>query len=206
MAKRIKQKARNKVTRKRKKIVLIGSEGKNKTEKNYFDELFKTKDSEYICKFSKGNFTDPKGIVESTIRTMSQLDLDFENQDLVFCVFDTDVNPNKQKEIDEAIKSAKSNSIEVILSNPCFEVWYLQHFRYSTKSFQNNDEVLKELSKHIPEYKKSGTYNELIQDKEKEAIKNSIRLEEYHKSNFWKHNLIYKNPSTEVYKIFELFK
>jgi len=36
MVKRVEQKKRGKLTRRRKKIILIGAEGNNKTERNYF--------------------------------------------------------------------------------------------------------------------------------------------------------------------------
>ena len=51
-----KAKKRNSWDRKRKRIILIATEGKNKTEETYFRN-FQTKDTRII--FARGNFTDP---------------------------------------------------------------------------------------------------------------------------------------------------
>ena len=61
-----KQKKRGKVTRSRAKLVLIGAEGHNKTEKIYFNEVFRNK-KKYRVRFTSSTETDPVGIVESTI-------------------------------------------------------------------------------------------------------------------------------------------
>jgi hypothetical protein len=45
--------------------------------------------------------------------------------DEVWCVFDVDEHPNLAK----ALELAKSEGFEVALSNPCFELWALLHFK-----------------------------------------------------------------------------
>ena len=72
----------------------------------------------------------------------------------MYCVFDTDTDPIKQREIDEAIRQAGHSNVEIVLSNPCFEVWFILHFGYTSKQFQSNEEVLRELRKNIPDYEK----------------------------------------------------
>ena len=205
MTKRVIQKGRFKKTRRRKNIILIGAEGKNKTEKNYFTDLSKDKNKDYVIHYAKGNYTDPCGIVNGIIQSIKQEELDFDNGDYAFYIFDTDVNKNKQKEIDIAIKKAKENHIEIIISNPCFEVWFLQHFRYSTKSYLSNEEVLKELNKYIENYDKSKSYYDLLKDKKDIALFNSIKLAKHHEELDCKQDSLSKNPSTDVYKIVELF-
>lgn len=51
MVKRIKKVTKGKVTRERKKIIVIGTEGQNKTEVLYFRELEKKQDG-YHCIFA----------------------------------------------------------------------------------------------------------------------------------------------------------
>ncbi|MFR8498956.1 hypothetical protein [Acidaminococcus intestini] len=58
------QKSRGKRLRKRKKIIFIGAEGKNKTETKYFNSFNRLQDT-YIVKFARNNRTDPKGMVTS---------------------------------------------------------------------------------------------------------------------------------------------
>lgn len=74
---------------------------------------------------------------------MPQKDLDLKSGDLVYAVFDTDVG--KEKQIEKTRKIAKNEKVGLILSNPCFELWLLMHFTFSTKSYSNNKAVCDEL-------------------------------------------------------------
>lgn len=91
---------------------------------------------------------------------------------------------------------AKQNNVSLYLSNPCFEIWYLLHFRYSTKPYCSNDEAIKELNNYISDYSKSKDVFELI-------VGNSKKLEDYHLSN-GTIDRIKKIPYTDVYKIVEM--
>lgn len=202
MVRRAEQKKRGRLTRKRKKIILIGAEGKNKTEKNYFQK-FNRLHGEYVVRFAKGNDTDPLKIAKSVYATSlkDEEDLHFDEDDCAFCIVDTDVDRAKQKEIDEAIKYGKHKNIEVILSNPCFEVWFLQHFKYSTRSFSSNDAVIEELRKYIPTYEKSTDVFELLLPHIDTAIDNAINLKKYHNDVGHREKSMERNPSSEVYRI-----
>ena len=111
-------------------------------------------------------------------------------------VFDRD----KVVNFDDIIREAEAEGVSVGWSNPCFEIWYLLHFRYSTKSYCSNDEVIKELSAYIQDYSKSKDVFELIIGKLETAFKNAKKLEDYHFENGTL-DAIKKIPSTEVYKI-----
>ncbi len=69
--------------------------------------------------------------------------------DEIWCVFDRDEHPNIQR----ARQLAADNQIEVALSNPCFELWLLLHFRESP-GMQEGKDMLRLLRKHLPEYDK----------------------------------------------------
>lgn len=198
-----KQKKRGKVNRSRTKLILIGAEGKNKTEKIYFSELFRN-NKNYRVRFTTSNETDPVGIVESAVRYVGKEELDFKNGDLAFCLIDTDTNTAKQVQIDKAINLADSNHITLLLSNPCFEIWFLQHFRYSTKSYLTSDEVLRDLESYIPNYKKSLNIYSSIENKQAAAIEHAKKLEKYHTDLGRKKSDMACNPSTEAYKIVEI--
>ena len=62
---RLEIRKRNRNNRERKSIVVIGCEGKNKTEKIYLRNYSSRK---CILKFSTGNATDPVGMAEDLIR------------------------------------------------------------------------------------------------------------------------------------------
>ena len=197
------QKKRGKVSKSRKKILLIGTEGKNKTEKNYFGHFNRMPENDYVIRFSTGNNTDPEGIVDNTIDTVKKEELNFKDGDLAFCVFDTDIGDEKQKQIDAAVIKASKKNVEIILSNPCFEIWFLQHFGYSTKEYKSNGEVLRTLEGFIPEYEKNSDPFVILNPLTAEATRNSKKLEKYHDDLGHRSKSMERNPSTEVYKIIE---
>ncbi|VTU06966.1 Uncharacterised protein [Actinobacillus porcinus] len=105
------------------KTVLIVCEGQ-KTEKLYFENLIlKEKLSSVNIKVYSGNNSDPKSVVETAIqkREEQRQYLDFDE---VFCVIDRD----NHSTFNEAQKLAKVNNIQLIVSYPSFEYWYLCHF------------------------------------------------------------------------------
>lgn len=64
----------------------------------------------------------------------------------------------------------------------CFELWFLLHFQYTTKEF-NNGSIIKELTKNVPNYKKNMNVFDKLYDKNVEAINNSKKLKKHHKNN-----------------------
>lgn len=97
----------------------------------------------------------------------------------------------------------KNNIIELIPSNPCFEIWYKAHFTDSIKSYVNNKELIRDLNNLIPNYKKNMDVYPLLYDKMDIAIKNSIKMEEYHNKSGIGIYDVKANPSTRVYKVVE---
>lgn len=193
--KKSRAKKRGKYLRKPKKIILIGTEGSNQIEKNYFTAFNQTQ-SEYKINVAKGNNTDPEGVIRDLLKTAKQEELDLKQGDILACFIDVDFKRCREKELRAAIKLAKQNNVSLYLSNPCFEIWYLLHFRYSTKPYCSNDEAIKELNNYISDYSKSKDVFELI-------VGNSKKLEDYHLSN-GTIDRIKKIPYTDVYKIVEI--
>lgn len=88
------------------------------------------------------------------IKEIKELGLNLQNGDMAYCVFDTDTNQEKNTIINKAIELAKKNKIIVITSSPCFEIWFLLHYIYTTASM-SNDDVIKVLKKHYSKYEKN---------------------------------------------------
>jgi hypothetical protein len=197
----IKQERRDRVRQKRRPTILIQCEGNNKTEKLYFAN-FRSKN--YHIEFGKGNCTDPVNMIKSLNINIKNFELNRKNKDIAYCVFDTDVDPQKQIQIDEAILR-KKGIIELIKSNPCFEIWYLFHFRDTTRIFNSNDEVIRELKNYILNYEKNKDFFNLLRDKSNNAIEYAKAVEQRHKNNGKSIDSMECNPSTEVYKIIEKF-
>lgn len=202
MVRKVDQKKRGKVSRKAKKIILIGAEGKNQTERKYF-KAFNQVQSEYKIMAGKGNNTDPVGVVEDLLKSAKQEELDLKDGDMLACFIDVDFKKGRDQELRAAMKLARQNNISVFLSNPCFEIWYLLHFRYSTKLYGSNEEVIKELGSYISDYSKSKDVYDLIENKIDQALLNTKRLESYHLEN-GTNDRLKKLPSTEAYKLIEI--
>lgn len=202
MVRKVDQKKRGKVSRKTKKIILIGAEGKNQTERKYF-KAFNQVQSEYKIMAGKGNNTDPVGVVEDLLKSAKQEELDLKDGDMLACFIDVDFKNGRDQELRAAMKLARQNNISVFLSNPCFEIWYLLHFRYSTKLYGSNEEVIKELGCYISDYSKSKDVYNLIENKIDQALLNTKRLESYHLEN-GTNDRLKKLPSTEAYKLIEM--
>mgnify|MGYP002650374766 FL=1 len=202
MVRKVGQKKRGKVSRKTKKIILVGAEGKNQTERKYF-KAFNQVQSEYKIMAGKGNNTDPVGVVEDLLKSAKQEELDLKDGDMLACFIDVDFKKGRDQELRAAMKLARQNNISVFLSNPCFEIWYLLHFRYSTKLYGSNEEVIKELGSYISDYSKSKDVYDLIENKIDQALLNTKRLESYHLEN-GTNDRLKKLPSTEAYKLIEM--
>ncbi len=77
--------------------------------------------------------------------------------DRVFCVYDRD----EHEGFDDASDIARNDRIDLARSWPCFEFWFLLHFRYTRVPFARSgpnspaDACLRELKECWPEYAKN---------------------------------------------------
>ena len=195
-------KKRNKQSRKEKPMIIITAEGRNETEARYFNN-FRTADCPYIIKFHKaGHLTDPTKLAESIRKRWDAEEADERTGDMAFVVVDLDNNEEKAKGIQQL--EARNRVEKFIVSNPCFEVWYLLHYGFSTKSYINADAVIRELQKHYSEYEKTSDMYPLLKDKMGNAITNAEKLEEYHKAEKHPHPDSSCNPYTDVHKLVKI--
>ena len=187
-------------SRERHKVILIGAEGTNVTESNYFKH-FSKRNMRVIM--ANGNSTVPVKMVNDIIKTMKNKDINPEYEEVsVYCVFDTDTDEKKNKQIKEAIALAKKYGIEIITSNPCFEDWFLCHYEKTTRSMNNKD-VVDRLEKHLGKYEKNMDIYPMISELQDKAIHNAKIQCNYQIEQGRNINSTMANPSTEVYKIIE---
>jgi hypothetical protein len=183
-------------------VVLIVCEG-GKTEPKYLQEL---RDS---FKLSTANIriagdecgSSPRSVVDYAL-TMYRKEKKYNK---VFCVFDKDRHPtyNEALERIRTTRMGKGDTIEAITSVPCFEVWILLHFGYTTKAFSSTGpsgsicaSVIKALKKHISVYEKgTGGLFSALKERLPDAMKHASRLE--------KHTQVSgsDNPSTKIHQL-----
>jgi hypothetical protein len=184
--------------------ILIVSEGE-KTEPIYFKELRKdlllNQLNVVIDDRKKG--LDPKSLVEYAI-TLYKKDSDFDH---IFCVFDKDKHTTYYQALDIIQnKQLKGNcQLHSITSVPCFEIWLLLHFVYTTRSFEtacndsNCDLVIREITKrgYIINYEKGKTIYSHLRGWTDNAIQHAKQLEDFHKTSGT------DNPSTKMFVLVE---
>lgn len=172
---------RQRTPRKQKSTILIAVEGNNKTEKNYFNN-FENGQKSYNITYAKGNNTDPLKLVQMLIKEIDKLKLYLKDDDIAYCVFDTDMDRNKNKIINDAIQLAKENNIRIITSTPSIELWFLLHYDYTTANMSNND-VIRRLKEYYPKYEKNINIYPDINFNVDKAIERAKKLEKYQLDN-----------------------
>lgn len=193
--------------RQMKKILLLAVEGKNKTESNYFQSIA----SSYVdVRIVRGNETDP---VSMTKRMLYEYEGNLQDSDYAACLVDSDFDVQKDAQLQAADKlieqarNKKHQNVHLIQSAPCFEIWYICHFAYTTRNYAKTADVLEELERYIPGYKKGQeqVFLQRLSGNLQKAIRNAKRLEKYCEENRRRPHRVEFMPSTEVYKIFEDF-
>lgn len=187
--------------RSRKRLILFSAEGHNKTETFYLKDFTKEIGNIKLIR-SHDNSTDPVGMVNGLISTMEDTDFDPAIGDSAFCIFDMDCNRDKEKQIKEALQIAKGHNIQLIISNPCFELWFLCHYIKTPKPYLSSNELLKDINKFIPNYEKAqeGIY-QIIRERTSIAIQNAENLEKKALNNGYKKYAASFSPTTDMYKV-----
>ncbi|MBI2301738.1 MAG: RloB domain-containing protein [Armatimonadetes bacterium] len=121
--------------------------------------------------------TDPRNLVDNAASRQRRARRGDDPYDQVWCVFDRDQHDH----IPEATDRARQLGIEVAFSSPCFELWYLLHFRYSTAHIER-DKAARELNGLV-----EGGYEKyrpdvyaLLLDSQPTAITNAQCLRAHH--------------------------
>lgn len=110
-------------------------------------------------------------------------------QDKVFLMYDLDVEGMLEH-------LQKIPNAELLVSNPCLELWFLLHYQ-EQKLEISTDKCVQKYQKVSKGYKKgvlSEEEKKVLADKKELAIQRAKMLDEY------------KNPSATIYKLLELLK
>jgi hypothetical protein len=130
--------------------------------------------------------------------------------DHVACVFDRDMHESYERAVSKlnAFKPKRNDKskpiYKAITSTPCYEIWLLLHFCYTTKAYSASgaksagDNLISDLCKYLSSYKKNTIdwFGEIINNLEK-AIKHARQLQTH---NF---STSSTNPSTNVHELVE---
>ena len=192
--------------RKPKKTILIVCEGE-KTERYYLNGLKReeTVSEVFAITVVPGRGGSRSQIIERAINQKAQRG----EMDVVLCVFDTESLETTQAKEDLAAarQEADRNNITLYMSNPAFEVWFLAHFRRTSRSFRNCDAVIVELHREWSAafgqpYNKSDVqvYQRLATHTQDAVTNAKMVVEIDHKE---KPDIADRNSSTDFYQLVE---
>ncbi|MCR5100132.1 MAG: RloB family protein [Butyrivibrio sp.] len=195
-------KQRGKKQRKTKPVYLVIAEGRNKTETLYLSN-FQKQGNNYSLRFAKaGSKTDAESLYKTMCAKWKELELSSEKGDLGFIILDIDNDQQKADMVRNLIRKNDNMSIKFIISNPTFEIWFLIHFKYTTKHFSDGNAVINELKKYIPDYDKNRDCFLFCMDKIQDAVSNSAKINEYFVNSEWPS--VECNPRTDMGELMSL--
>ncbi len=186
--------------KKRIPVIVLVCEGRNKTERKYFNH-FVTRDALYKLIISDCEATDVESMAKKTIQLYKHYELSKKNNDHAFCLIDLDMKSEKYNKLLEL--KTKYKNIEFIVSNPCFEVWFLYHMEKYPKKFSSSQKVKEYMSKYITNYEESMDVYSILQleDKFLIAINNSVLKNEMYNEEL---SIIDRNPYTTIQDVVDL--
>jgi hypothetical protein len=162
--------------------VLIACEGK-RTEPGYLHGIrIAQRLSERQIEIVPHEGTDPVTIVRSVEERREALRRErrWDNRvDTAWAVFDEDDwQVQHPGQWNDALQRARARDIRLVISNPCFEVWYLLHFQDQTAALTRQAAVSR-LKEHLPDYEKSTSlYPDPLRDQTEAACARAGELAE----------------------------
>lgn len=185
-------------------LVLIVCEGE-KSEPNYLRGLQRALriNNATINILDTNHGTDPVSILNTAIM---EFEKDPSLYDRVYCVFDRDGHTNYAPALKQAKNHAltKRNVLFVANSVPCFEIWLLLHFKYTTQAYvkaggkSSCARLVSDLKKPglLPNYEKNHrNIYELINAKTDTAVRHAKMLEQHNQG------IGSDNPSTKMHDL-----
>ncbi|MEU6060542.1 RloB family protein [Streptomyces sp. NPDC047097] len=126
---------RTKGSRQEQRRYLVYCEGEC-TEVHYFKGLKQELRAFPVEVQIGGNHGEPKSLVRAAIAHKDRAPNSAADRrtpyDEVWCVIDVEA-PRAHPGLDEALQLARRHDVSVALTNPCFELWVLLHFREVTR-------------------------------------------------------------------------
>ena len=190
-------------TKQRKPIIVLICEGRNKTERLYFNH-FNYRSAPYNLKIEDSESTDIESMVKKALSIWKEYQLNSEYGDHLYCLIDLDLNKDKYAKYVKIHESKKYRNIEIILSNPCFECWLMYYFTDNPKGVSSSQKAKTEMSNYITDYDESTDVIKVckLEDSHSLAIDRSIKKNLlYDKIGT---SLIDKNPYSEVQQILRI--
>jgi hypothetical protein len=172
-------------TREVKRRVLVVAEG-DKTEPNYLRYVHTLSDRVVVELVIDDNpYSDACSLVgracelKNRAEKASRKNSDpYERYDAIWCVFDVDEHPG----IRTACDRATAHGVNLAVSNPCIELWFLLHFHYQT-AWLSRDEAARLLRGCCQGYAKGMGSFDFLREGYERARLHAQKLEKKHKGD-----------------------
>ncbi len=200
-----------------KPVILIITEGA-KSEPQYLNR-FRNRhtniDVRVVPNSTQGSKTDYQNLIRRAEKYAKDDEISSTNGDSVWVVADGDVDlqvPHAVEEKNRSLRNARSlaenKQIKLIISNPCFELWYLLHFGYTTRHFADFGAIKLALEQAgLSQYEKNADVFDKLTPHLEDAIQNAQRLEQFHVENGCKYPFsLDVNPFTDLYRLIQQLK
>lgn len=176
----------------KRKFLIVGD---GKTEEKYFDGLT-CEDPDILIKSVSHGKSGMNVIITKTRNLMKTYGIDANNEDRVAIVTDLDFRYTP-KQISESEEQCRKWGIELYVSNPCFEVWLLQHFKEYRKP-SDPAELVQEMEKVLGKKYNKGERLDLERDQVTKAIRNAEKAFGRELDAIWCSE---NDPSTNVHML-----
>ena len=189
------RKTKEEFKRQRKPSIFIVCEGRNKTERTYFNH-FNERYAPFNLRIINCESTDITSMAQKANSIFIDNDLDLEIGDRVYCLVDLDLEQHKYEKYVKA--KSKYKKIRIIPSNPCFEIWLQYYFVKDPKVVNSSQKAKDELTRIFPGYTESMDIVSAANWKIEQhvmAIQNSEKKNIYYDNDKTE---VEKNPYTEV--------
>lgn len=199
MRDRSRRPGRKNATREARKRILVICEGEV-TEPEYLKQFKVWQRNPLVAVEIAKEHGVPRTLVDIAKRMKEEAELAAHTErdenllyDEVWCVPDVDQHPR----IHEARQKARDNGISLAVSNPCFELWLLLHFRDSPGARPHHD-VQDLMRQHVPGFEKHVDFK-LFRDGYEQARRRATQLIKHAEEDGDPH----RNPTTRVHLLTE---
>jgi hypothetical protein len=182
-----------------KKRILVFTEGD--TESLYLDFWYRLHRERIVLEIGEANGSDPLTLVNAAIAARRRYQRETKRGrgsgfDEYWCIFDVD----DHKTLDKALILAEAEGIQIALSNPCLELWFVLHTEDQT-AFVHRSKIQKR-SKALYGFEKKPTQDDLdfLQRGYVAAMTRAQALDIRHEGNGSPQR---SNPSTSVWALVE---
>ncbi|MDQ1306974.1 MAG: hypothetical protein QG671_2806 [Actinomycetota bacterium] len=182
------------------RTVVVVCEGTT-TEPLYFDALRLEREVQDVAavqlrvqRSNRGK--QPLALVQKAIDIKAEDNAAGREIDEIWCVFDVEWPQNHPK-LQETLTLAERNNISIAVSNPCFELWLILHFK-SQAAFLTTNEACR-LRGKLDKSRGKGLNPDLYMPRRNSALQNARLLDQRHADD--ETSFPHDNPSSGMYRL-----